>query len=180
MSRIYRIRRGVGSRLSCLFTGVVTFGAVTITMADDAIYSNDFTTRTSLGAIPRIGETYTATPYPSTSSRLYPYHDTPANNYLSEPCLNLLGYHGWLDFSPAYYAQSNGTGTSRPSLDGWFQPYFSKGSASSIDNLFHHTGTLYVDNGNPCFRFAYQPASSAQRTGIALKSIHNAFTNGQL
>ena len=180
MSRIHGNRSGVGSRLSCLFTGVVTFGAVTIAMADDAIYSNDFTTRTSLGAIPRIGETYTATPYPSTSSRLYPYHDTPANNYLSEPCLNLLGYHGWLDFSPAYYAQSNGTGTSRPSLDGWFQPYFSKGSASSIDNLFHHTGTLYVDNGNPCFRFAYQPASSAQRTGIALKSIHNAFTNGQL
>lgn len=43
MSRIHGNRSGVGSRLSCLFTGVVTFGAVTIAMADDAIYSNDFT-----------------------------------------------------------------------------------------------------------------------------------------
>ena len=150
------------------------------TLPSNVIYSNDFAVRESAGAIPRIGETYTATPYPATSSRLYPYHDTAVNNYVSENCLTLLGYHGWLDFSPVYYAESNGTGTSRPSIDGWFQPYFSKGTATSFDNLFHHTGTLYVDNGNPCFRFAYQPASTATRTGIALKSIHNVFTNGQL
>ena len=152
------------------------------TLPSNVIYSNDFAVRESAGAIPRIGETYTATPYPATSSRLYPYHDTAVNNYVSENCLTLLGYHGWLDFSPVYYAESNsnGTGTSRPSIDGWFQPYFSKGTATSVDNLFHHTGTLYVDNGNPCFRFAYQPGSGATRTGIALKSIHNVFTNGQL
>ncbi len=100
----------IGVAAVASFTIAFAAGA---TLPSNVIYSNDFAVSESVGAIPRIGETYTATPYPATSSRLYPYHDTAVNNYVSENCLTLLGYHGWLDFSPVYYAESNGTGTSR-------------------------------------------------------------------
>lgn len=149
-------------------------------MAGDMIYGNDFTTRTSSGAIPRIGEAYTATPYPSTASRLYPYHDSTEVTSVSASCLEILGYKGWLDFSPVYFYGNSGPNTGRPSVDGWFQPYFSKGTATSPDPLYHHTAIVYYDNGNPCLRFGYNPSSGATRTGVALKSIHNVFTNGQL
>jgi len=146
-------------------------------LPDNVIYRNDFTTRESASAIPRIGETYTATPYPETSKRLYTYLNTAAIIEASTPCFLLNGYHGYLNFMPSYRSD---IGDSRPSYDGWFQPDFSKGSATSSDNLFRHTAVLYYDNSNPCFRFVYPGGTSAQRTGIALKSLRNTFTNGQL
>lgn len=161
-------------RLNMVFlTALAAAGAT----ADDAIYSNDFTTRNSLGAIPRIGETYTATPYPATRNRLYPYLSSVEIPKSTAAYHELYGIHGWLDFSAVYIIE---TGDSRSVYDGWFQPYFSKGNATSYDNIYHHNAMVYYDNSNPCFRFSYAPGSNATRTGIALKSIHNVFTNGQL
>ena len=147
----------------------------------NVIYRNDFTTRESAAAIPRVGETYEATPYPTTSQWLY--LDTGNNNSAAEPCHVLNGYYGFINFMPTYW--KNVGGVSRPSYDGWFQPNFSNGTAGSIDNLFRHTACLYMDvaadgTANPCLRFGYNPNSGTTRTGIALKSLHNVFTNGQL
>ena len=159
------------------------------TLPDNVIYSNDFTVRESAGVIPRIGETYTATPYPTTNKKLYPYLDTASIDKASLPCRTLYGYYGYLDFGASYWSDA---GDSRPSYDGWFQPNFTKGKPGDLtageggrDLMFLHTGTVYQEtdangNVNPCFRFYYSPESNAARTGTALKSLHNVFTNGQL
>ena len=158
------------------------------TLPDNIIYSNDFTVRESAGAIPRIGETYTATPYPTTSKKLYPYLDTANIDKASLPCRTLYNYYGYLDFEASYWSDA---GDSRPSYDGWFQPNFTKGKPGDLtagvggrDLMFLHTGTVYQEtdangNVNSCFRFYYSPESAAARTGTALKSLHNVFTNGQ-
>ena len=158
-------------------------------LPDNVIYRNDFTVRESAGAIPRIGETYTATPYPTTSKKLYPYLDSANIDKASLPCRTLYSYYGYLNFLPSYWAD---VGDSRPSYDGWFQPNFAKGlpgdlttGADGRDLMYLHTGTVYQEtdangNVNPCFRFYYSPESDAARVGTALKSLHNVFTNGQL
>ena len=160
--------------------------AVSAALPSYILYRNDFTVRESACPIPRIGETYTATPYPTTTKKLYPYLDTPAINSASAPCMALYGYFGYLNFLASYWSN---VGDSRPSYDGWFQPNFTKGpigsSSSERDYMFLHTGTVYQEtdangNVNPCFRFYYSPESAATRTGTALKSLHNVFTNGQL
>lgn len=147
----------------------------------NVIYRNDFTTRESAGAIPRVGETYEATPYPTKSSWLHPYLIDSNVKAAAADCLALYGYYGYTSFASSYWINS---GDSRPVYDGWFQPNFSTGSSGN-DNLFRHTACLYMDvaadgTANPCFRFGYNPNSGATRTGIALKSLHNVFTNGQL
>ena len=157
-------------------------GATWAALPSDVIYSNDFTTRESAGAIPRLGETYEATPYPTTNAKLYQYLDTTAIKNATVANLALNGFYGYDNFLASYWSN---VGDSRPSYDGWFQPYFSKGTAISYDLLFLHTGTVYQEtdadgNVNPCFRFYYSPNSGAARTGTALKSLHNVFTNGQL
>ena len=154
-------------------------------MPQNVIYWNDFSVRESQGAIPRIGETYTAAPYPSSTTKLYPYLDTVAIDKASLPCRTLNGYYGYVNFLPSYWSN---VGDSRPSYDGWFQPNFTKGTSAattSRDFMFLHTGTVYMETDsegtvNPCFRFYYSPGSNAGRTGTALKSLHNVFTNGQL
>lgn len=148
----------------------------------NVIYRNDFTTRESAAAIPRVGETYEATPYPTTNAKIYQYLDTTAIKNASVANRALNGFYGYDNFLASYWSN---VGDSRPSYDGWFQPYFSKGTAGSYDLLFLHTGTVYQEvdadgNVNPCFRFYYSPNSEATRTGTALKSLHNIFTNGQL
>ncbi|MBR1587653.1 MAG: hypothetical protein IJ658_04935, partial [Kiritimatiellae bacterium] len=156
--------------------------ALPAALPPDVIYRNDFTTRESSAAIPRLGETYEATPYPTGNYKLYPYLDTTAIRSVTAANLALNGFYGYDNFLASYWSN---VGDSRPSYDGWFQPYFSKGTASSYDLLFLHTGTVYQEtdadgNVNPCFRFYYSPNSGAARTGTALKSLHNVFTNGQL
>ena len=157
-------------------------GATWAALPSDVIYSNDFTTRESAGAIPRLGETYEATPYRTNSGWLHPYLTDGNVRAAAAECLSLNGYYGYTSFAASYWVNS---GDSRPSYDGWFQPNFSTGTSSGNDNLFRHTACLYMDvaedgTANPCFRFGYNPGSGARRTGIALKSLHNVFTNGQL
>ena len=168
---------------------VALAGTAWAAVPSNVIYRNDFTTRESAAAIPRLGETYEATPYPTTTKKLYPYLDTSNIDKASLPCRTLYSYYGYLDFSASYWSD---VGDSRPSYDGWFQPNFTKGQPGDLttgaggrDLMFLHTGTVYQEtdangNVNPCFRFYYSPESNAARAGTALKSLHNVFTNGQL
>ena len=170
-------------RKNCFVAIAALAGAAWAALPSNVIYRNDFTTRESAGAIPRVGETYEATPYPTTNAKLYQYLDTTAIKNATAANLALNGFYGYDNFLASYWSN---VGDSRPSYDGWFQPYFSKGTAGSYDLLFLHTGTVYQEvdadgNVNPCFRFYYSPNNSgATRTGTALKSLHNVFTNGQL
>ena len=162
--------------------GLLVGATASADLPSNVIYRNDFTTRESAAAIPRLGETYEATPYPATTAKLYPYLDTTAIKNVTAANLALNGFYGYDNFLASYWSN---VGDSRPSYDGWFQPYFSKGVANGYDALFLHTGTIYQEtdadgNVNPCFRFYYSPNSGATRTGTALKSLHNVFTNGQL
>ena len=164
------------------YVGLLVGATASAGLPSNVIYRNDFTTRESAGAIPRLGETYEATPYPTTNAKLYQYLDTTAIKNASAANLALNGFYGYDNFLASYWSN---VGDSRPSYDGWFQPYFSKGVATGYDALFLHTGTVYQEvdadgNVNPCFRFYYSPNSGATRTGTALKSLHNIFTNGQL
>ena len=61
-----------------LFAIAALAGAAWGALPSNVIYRNDFTTRESAGAIPRVGETYEATPYPTTTAKLYQYLDTTA------------------------------------------------------------------------------------------------------
>lgn len=156
--------------------------AASAELPEGVIYRNDFTTRESSGAIPRLGETYTAQPYSTSNKKLYPYRDTALITKYASLGLELNGVYSYLNFAPMYCAD---VGDSRPSYDGWFEPYFAVGKATSSDNLFLHSGTVYYEpdaegKSNPCFRYYYSPGSSATRTGLSLKSLHNVFTNGQL
>ena len=183
---------GGGGKLTALLAAVAVLAIAFIAEAalpDNVIYRNDFTVRESAGAIPRIGETYTATPYPTTSKKLYPYLDSANIDKVSLPCRTLYSYYGYLNFLPSYWSE---VGDSRPSYDGWFQPNFTKGLPGDLttgeggrDLMFLHTGTVYQEtdangNVNPCFRFYFSPESAGTRVGTALKSLHNVFTNGQL
>jgi len=56
----------------CFVAGMLA-GSAWAALPSNVIYRNDFTTRESAEAIPRIGETYEATPYPTKSSWLHPY-----------------------------------------------------------------------------------------------------------
>ena len=165
----------------CFVAGMLA-GSAWAALPSNVIYRNDFNTRESAEAIPRVGETYEATPYPTKSSWLHPYLIDSNVKAAAADCLALYGYYGYTSFAASYWVNS---GDSRPVYDGWFQPNFSSGASGGKDNLFRHTACLYMDvaadgTTNPCFRFGYNPATGAKRTGIALKSLHNVFTNGQL
>ena len=162
--------------------GLLVGATAIAALPSNVIYRNDFTTRESAAAIPRLGETYEATPYPTKSGWLHPYLTEGNVKAAAAECLALNGYYGYTSFAASYWINS---GDSRPVYDGWFQPNFSTGTSGSANNLFRHTACLYMDlsadgTPNPCFRFGYNPGSNARRTGIALKSLHNVFTNGQL
>ena len=84
-------------------------------LPSNVIYRNDFTTRESAAAIPRLGETYEATPYPTTNAKLYPYLDTTAIKNVTVANLALNGFYGYDNFLASYWSN---VGDSRPSYDG--------------------------------------------------------------
>ena len=141
-----------------------------------AIYRNDFTRRVSEFPIPRLGETYTATPYSSSASAdVFPYvaNGKPGVDYGSD----FFGVYRMLDFSWWYASNVYG---GLASQDGWFQPDWLNGgaSASKFDPVYHHHAGIFRLNDDPCFRFWY--STSTERSGLALHSLHNVFTSGVL
>lgn len=147
-------------------------------LPEGVIYRNDFTTRESSGAIPRLGEWYEATPYPTVNTRmLFDYTDEDVFKAYSALGFVLNGTYSYLNFAPFYAVNVNST-DARPCYDGWFQPYFTKGSATSTDAFYHQRAAVTRHDGNPAFYFWY--STTTGRRGVALHSLHNTFTNGQL
>lgn len=144
-------------------------------MENGVIYRNDFTRRASEFPIPRIGETYTATPYTTGNVDLFSYlsNGKPGVEY----GYDFFGVYRMLDFSWWYASNVYG---GLPSQDGWFQPDWLNGGASSskFDPVYHHHAGIFRLNDDPCFRFWY--SSSTVRSGLALHSLHNVFTSGVL
>ncbi|MBR0506137.1 MAG: hypothetical protein IJJ84_12090, partial [Kiritimatiellae bacterium] len=117
--------------MCCLvFTAIGTASAA---LPSDVIYRNDFTTRESVAAIPRVGETYEATPYPAKTSLLHAYLGVDSFNKYARPEFTPAGIWTYPDFSALYCVNA---GDLRPSYDGWFQPNFSKGTATNADSLY--------------------------------------------
>ena len=154
---------------------VASAALVSAGLETGVIYRNDFTRRISVFPIPRIGETYTATPYTTGSADLFPYlgNGKPAVEYGRD----FFGVYRMLDFS-WWYASNVYSGL--PSQDGWFQPNWLNGgaSASLFDPVYHHHAGIFRLNDDPCFRFWY--STSTVRSGLALHSLHNVFTSGVL
>ncbi len=122
-------------------------------LPEGVIYRNDFTTRESAGAIPRLGEWYEATPYPTAKTRMI-YDYTDEDEFKSYGALGLAmnGTYSYLNFAPFYAGYIDKT-DNRPSYDGWFQPYFTKGTATSADAFYHQRAAVTRQDGNPAFYF---------------------------
>ena len=100
-------RQTLVTRLSSLVTAV----AATAATAGD-LYVNDFATRTSKEAIPAYGVVRTAQPYPAKSAFLCNRPSGNAGTYAADSLL------------PYFEKTADSTGFGRPSVDGWFVPYF--------------------------------------------------------
>ncbi len=141
-----------------------------------AIYRNDFTRRVSEYPIPRLGETYTATPYTTGQANLFSYLSNGGT--ATEYGFDFFGVYRMLDFS-WWYASNVYSGM--PSQDGWFQPDWLYGGATTDPSrppVYHHQAGIFRLNDDPCFRFWYSTATA--RAGLALHSLHNVFTSGVL
>ena len=163
------------------------FFAILATTADAALpdnvtYRNDFTTRESVGAIPATNIWHEMS-YPTLASASANYQlcfrPVPSNGYTT--------YDDYSVRTPYYHANIyNG----KPSIDGWFIPFFNcsghnwnyKLSASSSTGVgsdpYKLTAVMVAPQGNSCFAFYY--GSSASRAGVVLQSLRNEFTNGQV
>ena len=139
------------------------------------IYRNDFTRRVSEFPIPRLGETYTATPYTTGNANLFSYLGDGGSS--AQYGFDFFGVYRMLDFSWWYASNVYG---GLPSQDGWFQPDWLYGGASADGRapVYHHQASIFRLNDDPCFRFWYSTATA--RAGLALHSLHNVFTSGVL
>ena len=143
-------------------------------LQNGVIYRNDFTRRVSEFPIPRLGETYTATPYTTGQANLFSYLGN--GGVSAQYGRDFFGVYRMLDFS-WWYASNIYEGL--PSQDGWFQPDWLYGGAkTSTDPVYHHQAGIFRLNDDPCFRFWYSTATA--RAGLALHSLHNVFTCGVL
>jgi len=124
----------------------------------EVVYENDFSTRTSKEPIPALGVWQTAQPYPATSSYLCSYSNGTSHDH------SLLQTY--------FSSDAKESGYGRPSVDGWFIPYF--GAYKLIPYYWYpKTGSL---SKNPVFTWAY--GSTTKQAGAIVHSLHNEFTNG--
>lgn len=151
------------------------------------LYRNDFSVRTSSAPIPATNVWHEATPYRTNNGGLC-FRPTKSEGFTT---------YAQLSTRATYYAQSVNSEIGRPSVDGWFMPFFNYHNAYTLykkspytketdykqvyittDDAYKLTPTQYFDNGNPCFSFMF--GSATRRAGVALNALHNSFTNGQL
>ena len=178
-----RTKKGMSTILLFGFVAAaVSATNVTVAYADGAglengvIYRNDFTHRVSEYPIPRLGETYTATPYTTGKANLFSYLSNGGT--ATEYGFDFFGVYRMLDFSWWYASNVYGN---MPSQDGWFQPDWLYGGATTDPTrppVYHHQAGIFRLNDDPCFRFWYSTATA--RAGLALHSLHNVFTSGVL
>ena len=162
------------TRMSAMLLSVLTAVSAGAGLKNGAIYRNDFTRRVSEFPIPRLGETYTATPYTTGKANLFSYLSDGGTAGLYG--YEFFGVYRMLDFSWWYASNVYG---GLPSQDGWFQPDWMYGGASSTNTPFYrHQAGIFRLNDDPCFRFWYSTGST--RAGLALHALHNVFTSGVL
>ena len=151
-------------------------------LPDNVTYRNDFTTRESVGAIPATNIWHEMSyPEPTTDPTYQQlcYRPTPDNGYTT--------YGHYSVRTPYYYSNIyNG----KPSVDGWFIPFFNcsghdwnyKLSATDSTNIgkdpYKLTPSYVKPQENRAFAFLY--GSATPRAGVVLHSLHNEFTNGQV
>ena len=153
-------RQTLVTRLSSLVTAV----AATAATAGD-LYVNDFATRTSKEAIPAYGVVRTAQPYPAKSAFLC---NRPSGNAGTYAANSLLPY---------FEKTADSTGFGRPSVDGWFVPYFNNIQKLVPRYLIPSSSEGYAET--PVFTWSYGVSTTA-RYGYAVTPLRNEFTNGQL
>ena len=159
-----------GSRSGLRITVAGILMLALLAHGDDVLYRNDFSLRTSSNPIPATNVWHVATPYPSTPTTLCatPQSFAADGGFTST---NLL-FSGDRSF---YYWGDKYEG--RGSCDGWFSPWQAPRvlSGETINKL---RPVLRFDGDNPAATFSYETAT--RRFGVALHSLHNEFTNGQV
>ena len=153
-------RQTLVTRLSSLVTAV----AATAATAGD-LYVNDFATRTSKEAIPAYGVVRTAQPYPAKSAFLCNRPSGNAGTYAADSLL------------PYFEKTADSTGFGRPSVDGWFVPYFNNIQKLVPRFLIPSNSEGYAET--PVFTWSYGVSTTA-RYGYAVTPLRNEFTTGQL
>ena len=161
--------------------------AAEATLPPNVVYRNDFNTRESESPIPAPDVWHTATPYRTTTGMLCCRPTTGADD-------GGVATYEQLSTSASYYLKN--VYSSRPSVDGWFMPFFNYKNAYTLyndvyskeadykqvyvatDGAYKLTPYQLFDSGNPCFTWVY--GSATRRAGVVLNSLHNEFTNGQL
>ena len=146
-----------------LIPSLVLALAVSAASADD-LYVNDFSTRTSQDPIPAIGVWQTAQPYPAKSAFLCVRHSANAGTFDAASLAS-------------YFDDNAEGGFGRPSVDGWFLPYFNDNYKLVPRYLVPGNSEGLADS--PVLTFSYGVTTTA-RYGYAIHPIHNEFTNGQL
>ena len=137
--------------------------ASSVAFANASLYVNDFETRTSAAPVPALGVWQTAQPYPAQSAFLCCRPSNSKGSYAA-------------DSLATYFAQdTTEANNGRPSVDGWFTPYFNDNYKSVPRYYKPFSGSL---SENPVFTWSY--GSDNPQTGYVLQPIHNEFTNGLL
>ncbi|MBP5542804.1 MAG: hypothetical protein ILM98_01905 [Kiritimatiellae bacterium] len=140
--------------------------ALSVAAIADDLYLNDFATRTSKEPIPAIGVWQTATPYPASSGFLC--YRPVGSDKASWGAEKLSTY-----FSSDQYVVPSG----RPCVDGWFMPYYNASYKLQPRYYPPFSGSL---SENPVFTWAYGSTSDDRMDGVAVHTLNNEFTNGQI
>jgi len=176
--------RGLGEMSHLFLAASVTLAAFAAEAAlpPNVVYRNDFTTRESQEPIPALGVWHEASPYRTNNGMLCCRPTTHTDD-------GSFSTYEQLSTRFPYYWKS--VYSSRPSVDGWFMPFFNYKNAYTLytdkdnpacnvptDGAYKLSPYLLSDGGNMCFTWVY--GSTTRRAGVLLNSLHNEFTNGQL
>ena len=173
---------GKSALLLAVATAISAVFLAEATLPPNVVYRNDFNTRESESPIPAPDVWHTATPYRTTTGMLCCRPTTGTDD-------GGVTTYEQLSTSASYYLKN--VYSSRPSVDGWFMPFFNYKNAYTLytdkdnpacnvptDGAYKLTPYQLFDSGNPCFTWVY--GSATRRAGVVLHSLHNSFTNGQL
>lgn len=159
------LKKSIGGGYRFALSAVLT-GAALHLGATDAIYRNDFTTRVSANPIPAYDVWQEAQPYPTVNDQLC--FVTSVNTGFPQNSARYAELASY--FVGALNQGRSFCITDRPGYDGWFTPF--------INRYYKLRPCLKFDDGNLAFCFAYP--TTTKRTGVAIQSLHNTFTTGQL
>ena len=146
-----------------------------VACADLAIYSNDFSVRTSSSPIPAYGVAHKAQAYPTGFQYFSGIAFVP--EYLTGYPSTNVDSAFLVTQQYSYYAKPpHESDCDRPNYDGWVTPFFRPLTGGSQYKLHP---TVRNDDGNNAFAWFHAHPSNV-RAGFVLQSLHNTFTSGVL